>query len=98
VKDSRRGGNLDAEVALLVETSAAVKQNDPERALESIEKHAREFPRGALGPEFEAQRILALAALGRRDEACALASRFLSRHSSSPLAPQVRASCDISNP
>lgn len=57
---------------------------------------AEEDRGGALRPEFDAQRILALAALGRRTEACAGAARFLAENSSSPLAPQVRASCDTS--
>ncbi|MDF2691941.1 MAG: hypothetical protein K0S65_324 [Labilithrix sp.] len=94
-KDARRSGSLDAEVALLTEANTEL-HSDPTRSLALIERHAREFPRGVLGPEFEAQRALALAALGRHEEACALASRFLAAHPSSPLAPKVRASCDSS--
>ncbi|OJY16914.1 MAG: hypothetical protein BGO98_12080 [Myxococcales bacterium 68-20] len=97
VKAARGAGTLDVEVALLAETSAAIRAGRPSRALTLADQHAREFPRGVLGPEFDAQRVVALAALGRREEACALASRFLSSHPNSPLALQVRSSCYESN-
>lgn len=93
-KNARRAGTLDAEVALLAETNAALQSKDPARALALVDQHAREFPRGALGPEFDAQRALALSALGRDGDACAVASRFLAAHPNSPLAPQVRSSCN----
>ncbi|MBX3225425.1 MAG: hypothetical protein KF795_33275 [Labilithrix sp.] len=93
VKPARRAGTLDAEVALLAETNAALQSKDPSRALALVEQHAREFPRGVLGPEFDAQRALALSALGRDGEACVVASRFLAAYPNSPLAPQVRSSC-----
>ncbi|MBX3202119.1 MAG: hypothetical protein KF894_28580 [Labilithrix sp.] len=96
-KAARAAGTLDVEVALLAETSAATQAGRPSRALALADQHAREFPRGVLGPEFDAQRVVALAALGRHEEACALASRFLSSHPNSPLAPQVRSSCSESN-
>lgn len=96
-KKIRRSGTLDAEVALLAETNAALQSKEPSLALALVDRHAREFPRGVLGPEFEAQRVLALAALGRSAEACALAARFLSAYPSSPLAPEVRSSCNESD-
>ena len=96
-KSARRAGTLDAEVVLLAETNAALHAKHPSRALALVDQHAREFPRGVLGPEFEAQRALALSALGRDGEACVVASRFLSAHPDSPLAPQVRSSCNESD-
>lgn len=97
VRSARRAGTLDAEVALLAETNAALQSKHPSRALALADQHAREFPRGVLAPEFDAQRVLALSALGRHGEACVLASRFLSAHPNSPLAPQVRSSCNESD-
>ena len=97
VKSARRAGTLDAEVLLLAETNAAIQSKHPSHALALIDQHAREFPRGVLGPEFEAQRALALSALGRDGEACVVASRFLSAYPNSPLAPQVRLSCNESD-
>lgn len=91
-----RSGTLDAEVALLAEASAALHTN-PARSLALVDQHAREFPSGVLGPEFEAERAQVLSALGRRAEACAASARFLAAHPNSPLAPQVRASCDDEN-
>ena len=94
-KKAHRPSSLDAEVALLAETNAALQAKRPSRALALVDRHAREFPRGVLNPEFDAQRVLALSALHRNDEACALASRFLSSTPNSPpLAPQVRSSCN----
>jgi hypothetical protein len=97
VKTARRAGTLDAEVVLLAETNAARQSKHPSQALALIDQHARDFPRGVLGPEFEAQRALALSALGRNGEACVVASRFLSAYPNSPLAPQVRSSCNESD-
>jgi hypothetical protein len=96
-KSVRRAGTLDAEVALLAETNAALQSKHPARALALVDRHEREFPRGVLGPEFDAQRVLALSALGRNDEACALATRFLMANPGSPLTPQVRSSCNDSD-
>ncbi len=46
-----------------------------------------------LGEERAAERILALCALGRKDEARTEAQRFLSRFPRSPVAERVRTSC-----
>jgi hypothetical protein len=95
---SASGGSLDAEVALLAQTSAALRAHDPSRALALAEEHGRRFPNGALGPEFAAEHILALSALGRKTEACSEARRFIELNTSSPLLPQVRAACDEITP
>lgn len=86
-------GTLEAELALLEEVNGALQGSRPERALTLIDEHERRFPRGALAPEFAAQRAVALAALGRHEEACARAASFFATYPKSPLIPQVRSSC-----
>jgi len=90
--------SLDAELALLARTSAALRARDPRTALALTAEHDRKFPHGALRPELAAQRILALSALGRHAEACSAATKFAAENPSSPLLPQVRTACDDQHP
>jgi hypothetical protein len=80
---------LAEEVAALDKAREALG-SDPARALEALEKHQKEFARGALGPEAMELRIEALAAKGDRAAATALANEFLSKYPTSPLASRVR--------
>ena len=93
-------GSLEAELALLAEVTSALQGNRPARALTLIGEHDRHFPKGALVPEFAAQRVVTLAALGRHGEACTRSAAFLAAYPKSPLVPQVRSSCvdPTSNP
>ncbi len=93
-------GSLEAELALLADVTSALQGSRPARALTLIDEHDRRFPKGALVPEFAAQRVVALAALGRNAEACKRSAAFLAAYPKSPLAPQVRSSCvdPTSNP
>ena len=86
-------GSLEAELALLADVNAALQGNRPARALALIDEHERRFPKGALVPEFAAQRVVTLAALGRHGEACKRSAAFLAAYPKSPLVPQVRSSC-----
>lgn len=85
--------DLGSEVALLGEAQRRLRSGDARGALDALDEHARRFGGGALGPEREAARILALCKLGRRDEARALADRFLASAPSSPLSQRVREAC-----
>ncbi len=84
---------VGAEADLLRQADAAMKAGDPERALAFVEQHAASFPRGILVEERDAERVIVTCALGRADEARALASTFLSAHPRSPLVARVRTSC-----
>jgi hypothetical protein len=86
-------GSLEAELALLAEVTSALQANRAARALTLIDEHDRRFPKGALVPEFAAQRVVTLAALGRHAEACTRSAAFLAAYPKSPLVPQVRSSC-----
>jgi hypothetical protein len=71
---SSRG--LAAERALLDVARTALARGEPAQALAATNRHAHEYPDGALVEEREALAIKALVALGRRDEARTRAREF----------------------
>jgi RNA polymerase sigma-70 factor (ECF subfamily) len=84
---------LGAEAGLLARADAALKGGDAPRALELLDEYASSFPSGVLVEERDAERVVVLCALGRRDEARTAADAFLRDHPRSPLAARVRGSC-----
>jgi len=84
---------LDDEIALVRDARSALRAGDAPHSLAILDEHDRLFPAGALSEDCAAERIYALCALGRVDEARALATRFLADHPVSPHAASVRASC-----
>jgi hypothetical protein len=84
---------LDREVELIRQAHDALRDGEPGFALAILDDHERRFPRGALAQDRDAQRVLALCALGRLEEARTAAARFLSGYPLSPHAPAVRDSC-----
>jgi hypothetical protein len=77
------------EIAQLDEARRALG-SDPARALRLASAGQREFPRGMYGEERAAIRIVALARLGRLDEARRLGEPFLRRHPHGTLSAEVR--------
>jgi hypothetical protein len=77
-----------SEIEILREAQAALASS-PTRALALTDEHARAHPKGSMGQEREMIRIQALVALGRRDEARALAKAFKERHPSSAYAQRL---------
>jgi hypothetical protein len=71
----------------------ALKRGDPDTALRLLREQSARFPSGALTLERAAERVFALCAAGRRDEARQAASDFLQRENVGPLAARVRAAC-----
>ena len=86
-------GTLAEEMKLMTAAQRAARAGDPARALASLRKHRARFPRGVMAEEREAERVLALCALGRDRQARAARARFLERFAGSPLAPRVRRAC-----
>jgi len=86
---------LADETALLRDAQSALQGGDPKASLERLDVHAARFPNGVLREERMAQRVLALCAAGRLDEARAEADRFLSEAPSSIQAERVRGSCAL---
>ncbi len=85
--------SVGEEARLLREADAALRAGDLSRAGVLLDEHARTFPRGVLVEERDAERVLLLCAEGDAPAARAEGERFLVRHSQSPLAARVRASC-----
>jgi hypothetical protein len=73
----------------LATARASWRSGDARTALTQLEALERDFPAGVLGQERDALRIQALAALGQRQRARALAERFLETHRGSPHAAAV---------
>ena len=84
-----------AEAELLRRADAAAKAGDPGGALALVDEHAARFPAGILVEERQAERIVVLCALGRVNDARAVAAVFLRDRPRSPLAGRVRASCAV---
>ncbi len=89
---------LEAEASRLARAQAEIRAGHPAGALEALDEHGAGANDGVLGQERVAARILALCALGRKDEARAEAQRFLSAFPRSPVAERVRTSCAAEPP
>lgn len=81
-------------MAEIRELQAAMRARDPSTALALLAEHERRYPRSQYSEEREAQRVVALCGAGRREEARALAARFLREHPRSPQATRVRTACE----
>jgi hypothetical protein len=81
---------LADEARLFQDGVAALRAGRPARALALFDGHALIYPDGALAEERAAERVLALADLGRAAEAHAAAAEFLRAHPTSPLAARLR--------
>jgi len=82
---------LTRERMILDVARTALGRNDAANALEAVDRHQREFPRGQMAEEREAIAIQALVKLGRTQEAAVRGTRFRRRFPSSVLMPVVDA-------
>jgi hypothetical protein len=79
---------ISEQIALVDAASAAVSAGAGERALNVLREYQSKYPTGSFRPEVSALRIEALVLVGRRDEARALAERFITQYKG-PLADRV---------
>jgi hypothetical protein len=86
---------VSAEAQLLRDADAALRSGDPALALSVLDQHDASFPHGVLNEECEAERVLALCALGKISDAKKIAATFLRDHAGSPLAGRVQSSCIV---
>jgi hypothetical protein len=93
VPEQENAPSFAEEVELMGRARAALGRNDAAGALALLEQHAKTFPRGALGPERDVSRIMALCALGREAQARKRAVAFMRNHAGSALAERVRRTC-----
>ncbi|MEM6295541.1 MAG: hypothetical protein AAGA54_29980 [Myxococcota bacterium] len=80
--------------ARLVADARKALRTDPRRALALLKDAKRSFPRGMLAEEREALTIIALAELGKVEDASRRGERFLKKHGKGPYAEAVRAAFD----
>jgi hypothetical protein len=85
-----RTDSLAREAALIEEARRTVRAN-PAAALQTLERHRREFPQGQLIAEREFVAVHALVLLGRADEAGARGHRLMREYPASAYAQQVPA-------
>lgn len=83
---------LSAELALLATAQRALREHQPQRALESAQQHASQFAAGSLGEERRGIEALARCQLGESQHPSVTA--FLREAPSSPLAARVRRECE----
>lgn len=86
-------GALSQETHLVADARAALRSGDASRALMLLEEHARRFSAGVLSEERDAERVAALCAVGREEEARTRADRFSRDYPRSALGAKVRAAC-----
>jgi hypothetical protein len=85
-----RSLSLRDELQLLGQARARLRAGEARLALELLERHTRERDNGGLDAEATLLRIETYAALGRADEASALATRFVSENPDSALGDRAR--------
>jgi len=85
---------LAAERALLDVARSALARGEAAEALAAADRHAREYPDGALAEEREAIAIKALVALGRRDEARARLRELERKHPNSLVLRAVKSAVE----
>ena len=84
---------LQGEVALFGAARRALADGKPKRALELLERHHREFPKGTFARERELSRVTALCELGRDTKARDVATRYLELHPSDALRRRFAGTC-----
>jgi len=82
-----------AERRALAQIEHALREGRFVQALRLTDEQDRAFPRGALGEERAAARVLALCGAGKSAEARQLAADFVAQHPRSPLRARVLESC-----
>jgi RNA polymerase sigma-70 factor (ECF subfamily) len=69
-------GSPELELRLMRSAREALRAGDGRAALQHLEAHERDFPRGVFAPERDRSRVTALCSEGRGDEAMAVAARI----------------------
>ncbi len=96
--DAQPGDSLHAELAIIDYARAELRAGQPAAALTLLDRYHVAFPQARFAPEAAAVRVEALLALGRRDEALALARTFLERYPKSPVARRMRSLLEQGSP
>ena len=81
------------ELTLIVQAEAALRADQPERALRLLQLHERRHPDADTGEERLALRVLALCALGRVEEGRGLRHSFLQQYDRSAYRTRIENAC-----
>lgn len=87
------GDELRAELVLIGKARRALQADDPQRALELLDAHARAFPQGQMREDRQVLRIEALCAADKGQQARAEARQLLRTYPGSAHAGRVREAC-----
>lgn len=93
VRDDAAEDEPSDEVALIVRAEAALRADQPERALRLLQLHERRHPGASTSEERLALRILALCALGRVEEGRGLRHSFLRQFTGSAYRSRIERAC-----
>jgi hypothetical protein len=85
--------SVKAEAELLHRARSALKKN-PEEALSLTEEHETSYPAGVLAEERDFIAINALKRMGREEEACERAARFIAAHPKAAQASELAEMCE----
>jgi RNA polymerase sigma factor (sigma-70 family) len=85
--------SVKAEAELLHRARSALKKN-PEEALSLTEEHETSYPAGVLAEERDFIAINALKRMGREEEACERAARFIAAHPKAAQASALAEMCE----
>ena len=83
----------DDELTLIVQAEAALRVDQPERALRLLQLHQRRHPDANTKEERLALRVLALCALGRLEEGRGLRHTFLQQYERSAYRTRIESAC-----
>lgn len=92
-KPSAPVDELARENALLAEAAQALSRGDPQRALDAMQEHARQFPSSAMGDLRAKVRVQALCALGKPEQARGEARSYIRTHPGTPLPQKFLDAC-----
>jgi hypothetical protein len=82
---------LSEETRLLRDADQALRAGNAQRALSLLDEHATRYPRGALAPERNAERMIARCQLGQIE--ASTAQTYLAAHPSSAFTARIRDAC-----
>jgi hypothetical protein len=94
VEEKRSSRGLGEQVVTIDRAESALAAGNVSEALRMVDDYESRFPSGSLSQEAAVLRIEALLKQGKREEAVALANRFLAAHPSSPYATKLRRRLD----
>lgn len=85
--------SIARELEIIGEVRRALIHGQAGLAIVALDRHAAEFPNGALAEEATASRVVALCALGRVEEGQRWSAVFRSRYTNSPHLKRLQSAC-----